>query len=168
MLPIGRPLSATFAEERLSPEWRRIVGGLLRAEFAFQTDPGDAELETVFVSDTPLFTELENHNQRLRTAGLSIIGQGPELVKVTAVNDESPVTLAITVDHPERRLLNAHAELVGIRPAERRHGMLWLVQDPSGRYRIAEAVDLGAGDMQTKPEPAVAMPATVQLLAATS
>ncbi len=168
MLPIGRPLSATFAEERPSPEWRRIVGGLLRAEFAFQTDPGDAELETVFVSETPLFSELESHNQRLRKAGLSIIGQGPELVKVTAVNDESPVTLAITVDHPERRLLNAHAELVGIRPAERRHGMLWLVQDPSGRYRIAEAVDLGAGDLQPQPEAPVAIPSGAQLLTATS
>ncbi len=168
MLPIGRPLSATFAEERQSPEWRRIVNGLLRAEFAFQTDPDEAELETVFVSETPLFSELESHNQRLRKAGLSIIGQGPELVKVTAVNDESPVTLAITVDHPERRLLNAHAELVGIRPAERRHGMLWLVQDPSGRYRIAEAVDLGAGDMQPQADVSVAMPSSAQLLAASS
>ncbi len=147
MLPIGRPLSATFAnDEPVSPEWRRIVGGLLRAEFAFQSDPSDAELETVFVSETPLFTELETHNQRLQAAGLRIVGDGPKVCKVTAVNDESPVNLAITVDHPERRLMNAHGELVGIRAPEQRHGMLWLVQDPSGRYRIAEAVDLGAGE----------------------
>ncbi|MEZ5227391.1 MAG: hypothetical protein R2710_12155 [Acidimicrobiales bacterium] len=30
-----------------------------------------------------------------------------------------------------------------MRRPERREGMLWLAQDPSGRYRIAEAVDLG-------------------------
>ena len=144
MLPIGRPLSATFAEEATTPQWRRIVSGLLRAEFAFQTDPGDAELETVFVTETPLFAELESHNQRLQAAGLRITGDGPVLQKVKAVNQDSPVTLAITVDHPERRLYNANGQLVGIRQSERRHGMLWLVQDPSGRYRIAEAVDLGS------------------------
>ncbi len=144
MLPIGRPLSATFADEVVVPQWRRIVSGLLRSEFAFQSNPGEAELETVFVTDTPLFAELENHNHRLRAAGLSIAGDGPVLHKVTAVNQESPVTLAITVDHPERRLYNAAGQLVGTRRPERRHGMLWLVQDPSGRYRIAEAVDLGS------------------------
>lgn len=147
MLPIGRPLSETFAAtEDSSPQWRRIVGGLLRDEFSFQLDPKRAQLETVFVSATPLFGELESHNQRLRKAGLRIDGDGPQLAKVSALNLDSPVTLAVTVDHPERRLHDATGKLVGVRKPERRHGMLWLVQDPSGRYRIAEAVDLGAGE----------------------
>ena len=54
------------------------------------------------------------------------------------------MTLEITVDHPVRHLIDGRGQVVGRRAAERRNGMLWLVQDPSGRYRIAEAVDLGA------------------------
>lgn len=157
MLSVGRPLSDTFAaEEDTSPEWRRIVAGLLRSEFAFQSTPAQAQLETVFVEDTPLFGELRTHNQRLRSAGLRIVGEGPHLNNVAAVNEESgddnsPTTLAITVDHPERRLYDMQGKLVGVRQGERRHGMLWLVQDPSGRYRIAEAVDLGSGDAPSAP-----------------
>ncbi len=131
----------------LDPQWRRVVAGLLRAEFAFQTDPDRAELDTVFVADTPVFAELTEHNRRLRTAGFRVSGDGPRLLKVRAVNTGSPVTLAITVDHPERRLVDRDGRVLGVRRGERRDGMLWLVQDPSGRYRIAEAVDLGTGDV---------------------
>ncbi len=129
---------------RIDPEWRRVVSGLLRAEFGFQTDPSHAELATVFVEGTPLFGELSAHNVRLRESGLRVAGEGPKLLKVKAVNDGSPVTLAITVDHPPRQLLDRDGKLLGVRPAERRDGMLWLSQDPSGRYRIAEAVDMGS------------------------
>ncbi len=131
----------------MDPQWRRVVAGLLRAEFAFQTDPEKAELDTVFVADTPVFAELTEHNRRLRTAGFRVSGDGPRLLKVRAVNTGSPVTLAITVDHPERRLVDRDGRVLGVRRGERRDGMLWLVQDPSGRYRIAEAVDLGTGDV---------------------
>ncbi len=136
-------------DELLDPAWRRVVAGLLRAEFAFQNDPTSAELTTVFVEDTPVFGELAAHNRRLREAGFRVTGQGPRLLKVRAVNSGSPVTLAITVDHPERKLVDRDGRLLGVRRAERRDGMLWLVQDPSGRYRIAEAVDLGTGDIET-------------------
>ncbi len=125
------------------PEWRRIVANLLRQEFEFQAYPLKAELETVFVDGTPLFGELIEHNKRLRSSGLQVRGEGPVLQKVTLVNSGSPVTVAITVDHPARQLLDQSGRLLGTRPAERRDGMLWLIQDPSGRYRIAEAVDLG-------------------------
>ncbi len=134
-------------DAEVDPQWRRIVAGLLRAEFAFQTDPEHAELETVFVANTPVFAELTEHNQRLRNAGFRVMGDGPRLLKVRAVNSGSPVTLAITVDHPERRLVDRDNRTLGVRRGERRDGMLWLVQDPSGRYRIAEAVDLGTADV---------------------
>ena len=133
----------------IDPEWRRVVSGLLRAEFGFQTDPDRAELDTVFVADTPVFHELAEHNRRLRSAGFRVSGDGPRLLKVRAVNNGSPVTLAITVDHPERRLVDRDGRVLGVRRGERREGMLWLVQDPSGRYRIAEAVDLGTGEVDT-------------------
>ncbi len=136
--------------DQLDPQWRRVVAGLLRAEFAFQTDPDKAELDTVFVADTPVFAELTEHNRRLRTAGFRVRGDGPRLLKVRAVNTGSPVTLSITVDHPERRLVDRDGRVLGVRRGERRDGMLWLVQDPSGRYRIAEAVDLGTGDVDVE------------------
>lgn len=139
--------SAAADGDQLDPQWRRVVAGLLRAEFAFQTDPDRAELDTVFVADTPVFAELTEHNRRLRTAGFRVSGDGPRLLKVRAVNTGSPVTLAITVDHPERRLVDRDGRVLGVRRGERRDGMLWLVQDPSGRYRIVEAVDLGTGDV---------------------
>lgn len=149
--PAGAPRVVSSAPPLGSPgdtEWRRIVSNLLRQEFAFQTEPEKAELETVFVDSTPLFGELQEHNRRLRQSGLQVQGDGPILRKVTAVNTGSPVTLAVTVDHPPRQLLDRNGRLLGTRPAERRDGMLWLIQDPSGRYRIAEAVDLGTAATQ--------------------
>ncbi|NNE97098.1 MAG: hypothetical protein HKN24_13820 [Acidimicrobiales bacterium] len=131
--------------EPVNPEWRRVVSSLLREEFRFQTEPENADLGTVFVEGTPLFGELAQHNLRLRQNGLRIRGEGPTVVSVKAVNDGDPVTVAITVDHPSRQLLAANGKLLGVRAGERRDGMLWLAQDPSGRYRIAEAVDLGSG-----------------------
>lgn len=146
-IPLSRGLIGARSSDnlgRIDPEWRRVVSGLLRAEFGFQTEPSSAELATVFVEGTPLFGELSAHNVRLRESGLRVSGEGPKLLKVKAVNDGSPVTLAITVDHPPRQLLDRDGKLLGVRPAERRDGMLWLSQDPSGRYRIAEAVDMGS------------------------
>ncbi len=131
--------------EPVNPEWRRVVSSLLREEFRFQTEPENADLGTVFVEDTPLFGELAQHNLRLRQNGLKIRGEGPSVISVKAVNDGDPVTVAITVDHPSRQLLASDGRLLGVRAAERRDGMLWLAQDPSGRYRISEAVDMGSG-----------------------
>ncbi len=128
----------------IDPQWRRVVQGLLRAEFSFQNDPANAELSTVFVEDTPVYAELLDHNQRLRSNGFRVVGRGPRLVKARCVDETAPITIAITVDHPERRLIDRDGRLLGVRRPERREGMLWLAQDPSGRYRIAEAVDLGS------------------------
>ncbi len=140
---LGRKGPST--DQTVNPEWRRVVSGLLREEFQFQTQPGEADLGSVFVENTPLFNELAQHNLRLRENGLRIAGEGPTVVSVKAVNDGDPVTVAITVDHPARQLLAGDGRLLGVRAAERRDGMLWLAQDPSGRYRIAEAVDMGSG-----------------------
>ncbi len=143
----------------IDPQWRRVVQGLLRAEFSFQNDPANAELSTVFVEDTPVFNELVEHNVALRSNGFRVVGKGPRLVKAQAVDSSSPVTVAITVDHPERRLVDRDGRLLGVRRPERRQGMLWLAQDPSGRYRIAEAVDLGTAADPVSGEVLVVPPA---------
>lgn len=131
------------AEAAMDPGWRRIVAGLLRSEFECQSHPQRAELSTVFVESTPLYDEVLAHTSRLRDGGLSIVGAPPVLRSLSAVNTSSPVALAVTVEHPERFLVDSLGREIGRRPAKTRDGMLWLVQDPSGRYRIAEAVDLG-------------------------
>ncbi len=125
--------------EPINPEWRRIVSGLLREEFRFQTEPDEADLGTVFVEGTPLYGELSQHNLRLRQNGLKIRGEGPTVVSVKAVNDGDPVTVAITVDHPSRQLLAADGRLLGVRAAERQGwnalagaGSQWPVPDLRG------------------------------------
>lgn len=127
----------------VDPEWRRIVGGLLRAEFDCQAEPARAALASVFVEETPLFEEVSNHNRRLLETGLHIQGDGPRLRSLNVVNTSSPIAIAVTVEHPRRYLVDAGDRQIGQRSPEIREGMLWLMQDPSGRYRIAEAIDLG-------------------------
>ena len=125
------------------PEWRRIVGGLLRAEFDCQSAPTTAELASVFVEQTPLFEEVSNHNARLVQTGLRVQGDGPKLRALDVVNTSSPIAISVTVEHPRRYLIDAGDRQIGQRSPEIREGMIWLMQDPSGRYRIAEAIDLG-------------------------
>ncbi len=155
--PLGS-LSMLNDRPLLDPQWRRVVQGLLRAEFSFQNDPANAELSTVFVEGTPVFDELVEHNRALRSNGFRVVGKGPRLVKAQAVDASSPVTIAIAVDHPERRLLDRDGRLLGVRRPERREGMVWLAQDPSGRYRIAEAVDMGTAAEPASAEPPVIAP----------
>ena len=119
------------------PEWRRIVGGLLRAEFDCQAEPSSAELASVFVEETPLFEEVSNHNVRLIETGLRVQGDGPKLRALDVVNTSSPIAISVTVEHPRRYLVDANDRQIGQRNPELREGMLWLMQDPSGRYRIA-------------------------------
>ncbi len=130
-------------ELEIDPEWRRIVSGLLRSEFDCQAFPETADLETIFVEETPLFQEVADHNYRLLGTGLRVAGEPPIVKALTVVNTSSPVTLSVTVEHPLRYLVDPNGRQIGQRPPQIRDGMLWLVQDPSGRYRIAEAVDLG-------------------------
>jgi hypothetical protein len=129
--------------EDVDPEWRRIVGGLLRSEFDCQAEPARAALAGVFVEETPLFEEVSLHNRRLLETGLRIQGDGPRLRSLDVVNTSSPIAIAVTVEHPRRYLVDAGGRQIGQRSPEIREGMLWLMQDPSGRYRIAEAIDLG-------------------------
>jgi hypothetical protein len=136
----GPVLSLT---DDVDPQWRRIVGGLLRSEFECQAKPADAALASIFVEETPLFEEVSGHNRRLLETGLHIEGDGPRLRSLDVVNTSSPIAIAVTVEHPRRYLVDGAGRHIGQRNPEIREGMVWLMQDPSGRYRIAEAIDLG-------------------------
>ncbi|MGI9595766.1 MAG: hypothetical protein ACR2QK_06385 [Acidimicrobiales bacterium] len=137
-----RQSEATLGPE--DPTWRRVVGDLLQAEFRLQSQPGDADLDSVFVRDTPLFRQATTHHGNLADAGLRIVGRSPRLRSLKTVSGRSPITLAVTVDHPERHLVDGTGSVVGVRKPERRSGVLWLSDDGDGSFRIAESVELGS------------------------
>ena len=126
------------------PSWRRIIGDLLQAEFRFQSEPGHAALSGVFVPDTPLYRQAVAHHASLSGAGLRIVGRSPLLRSIKTVSGRAPITLAVTVDHPVRHLVDGEGTVVGVRKAERRSGVLWLSESDDGSYRIAESVELGS------------------------
>ncbi len=126
------------------PTWRRVVGDLLQAEFRFQSQPTDADLDAVFVRDTPLFRQAASHHASLADAGLRIVGRSPRLRSLKTVSGRSSLTLAVTVDHPERHLVDRGGTVVGVRKPERRSGVLWLSEEFDGSFRIAESVELGS------------------------
>ncbi len=134
------------------PTWRRVVGDLLQAEFRLQSQPAEADLEAVFVRDTPLYRQAATHHDNLAGAGLRIVGRSPRLRSLKTVTGRSPITLAVTVDHPERQLVDATGNVVGVRKAERRSGVLWLHHEPDGSFRIAESVELGSTPLPTEGE----------------
>lgn len=126
------------------PGWRRVIGDLLQAEFRFQSQPAEAVLSAVFVPDTPLYRQAAAHHANLAGAGLRIVGRSPRLRSIKTVTGRTPVTLAVTVDHPVRHLVDGQGTVVGVRNAERRSGVLWLSRSDDGSYRIAESVELGS------------------------
>lgn len=126
------------------PSWRRVIGDLLQAEFRFQSQPGTAVLSGVFVPDTPLYRQAAAHHASLAGAGLRIVGRSPKLRSIKTVSGRSPITLAVTVDHPVRHLVDGEGTVVGVRKAERRSGVLWLSESDDRSYRIAESVELGS------------------------
>jgi hypothetical protein len=126
------------------PTWKRVVEDLVQAEFRLQSIPADADLDTVFVPDTPLYRQAATHHENLARADLRIVGRRPRLRSIKPVSGRSPATLTVTVDHPERHLVARDGTVVGVRKAERRSGVLWLSEAADGSYRIAESVELGS------------------------
>lgn len=126
------------------PVWRRTVGDLLQAEFRLQSDPASAELDSVFVPDTPLHKQAAAHHASLAEANLKIVGRSPQLRTLKTVSGRSSVTLTVTVDHPARNLVAGDGSVVGFRKPERRSGVLWLSPADDGSFRIAESVELGS------------------------
>jgi hypothetical protein len=131
------------ADDPDQQRWTQLVAQLLAAEFDFQADPGVASMDSVFEPDTPLFRKAVEHHQSLASAGLRIIGRPPQLRSVRMVAVSPVPTVAVTVDHPIRQLIDEAGKIVGVRKAERRSVMLWLAEHGEG-YRIADSVELGA------------------------
>ncbi|MDH3292955.1 MAG: hypothetical protein OER95_01380 [Acidimicrobiia bacterium] len=151
---VARPIRSTLHTGQRSsrakpvsvddPHWRRQVTDLLIAEFGLQTDPEVSQLDQVFLDGTPLFRQAAAQHRNLSSANLRVTGLAPQLRKVEAFREGPSSMLSVTVDHPERHLVDADGTVYGVRRAERRLTMLWLVASEPGRYRIAESIELGS------------------------
>lgn len=143
-----------------------VVSNLLHTEFGFQADPLAADVSRVFVADSPLGRKAADYHENLASAGLRIVGRSPKLRNLRIVDHQSPVTVAVTVDHPGRQLIDAEGRVVGLRRAERRSVMLWMVEYPDGSHRISDSVELGTmplgGTEAPGSIPAPTVPASIE------
>jgi hypothetical protein len=139
--PDGAPLTGRDdGEASDDPAWRRVVVRLLDDEFALESDPAAADPDSVFLPRSPVHRQCERRRDLLLGNDLRVGGPGPRLRSVEVVRGRAPVTLRITVDHQENHLVDRAGQIVGVRPAERRIGTLWLVPGADGRPVIAESI----------------------------
>ena len=143
------------ATVHIDPEpWVPIVEELLQAEFAFQSDPSGADLESLYLSGTSLFHQAVEHHRQLESGGFSIVGRKPRLVDLRVVSVAEQANLIATVDHPLRHLIGSDGGIVGVRNAERRSVMLWLTAMSDATYRMADSVEMDATAFESEPDPA--------------
>ncbi|MDH4278499.1 MAG: hypothetical protein OEW83_10505, partial [Acidimicrobiia bacterium] len=126
------------------PAWRRLVSDLLMAEFGLQTDPAVTRVDEVFLEGTPLYTQASEQHRNLSASGLRVSGRAPQIKRVETFREGPSIMVSVTVDHPERHLVDSEGSVYGIRRAQRRSTMLWLVGLDSGAVRIAESIDMGS------------------------
>ena len=134
----GKPVSVD------DPQWRRLVNDLLIAEFGLQTDPEAGNLDQVFLDGTPLYRQAAEQHGNLSSAHLRVTGLAPQLRTVETYREAPSGVLSVTVDHPERQLVDQTGTVHGVRKPERRSTMLWVVSPEPGQFRIAESIELGA------------------------
>jgi hypothetical protein len=133
--------------------WVGVIDYLLHVEFSFQTDARVADLDRVYLTGTAVHHQATEHQESLISADLRIVGRSPQLRSVRVVSGADPITLAVTVDHPVRQLIDRDGKIVGVRKPERRSVMLWLVSMSDESYRIADSVELGAIPLALGVEP---------------
>ncbi len=151
----ARPMRVAFTSSKRmpgpdeiegDPHWKRVVSDLLQSEYQLQVNPEVADVSQVFVADTPLARQAQMQSQSLHEAGLRISGRSPRLRRVTTISQQSPISLGVIVEHPTRQLVGPDGAVVGVRKAELKRGVLWLVEREDGTHRIAESVELETSD----------------------
>ena len=151
---VARPLRSTlYAGQRRQrsepvsvddPAWRRLVSDLLMAEFGLQTDPANTRPDAVFLEGTPLFGQASEQHRSLLSSALRVSGRAPRIRQVETFREGPSIMVSVTVDHPERHLVDENGTVYGVRRPQRRSTMLWLVGLDSGAVRIAESMDMGS------------------------
>ncbi len=160
---VARPLRSTLhAGQRRQrshpvsvddPAWRRLVSDLLLAEFALQTDPATTRVEDVFLEGTPLFRQATEQHRSLASSDLKVSGRAPQIRRVETFREGPSIMVSVTVDHPERHLVDYDGTVYGVRRSQRRSTMLWLVGLETGAVRIAESIDLGSVPLDVEKTP---------------
>lgn len=141
----GDPEAETPPDDDLA--WREVVTDLVETEFWLQTEPERANLDSVFIADTPVHRQAAERHANLVRSGLRVVGRNPELRSLRTVRERQPVILTVTVDHPTSQLLDQSGRVVGVRHAERRVGRLWLAPASGGGHRIIESIEMGSGPL---------------------
>ncbi len=135
------------------PAWRRLVSDLLMAEFGLQTDPASTQVGDVFLDGTPLYTQASDQHRSLAGSGLRVSGRAPQIKRVETFREGPSIMVSVTVDHPERHLVDQDGTVHGVRRAQRRSTMMWLVGLDSGAVRIAESIDMGSVPLDVEKDP---------------
>lgn len=160
---VARPLRSTLhtGQRRQRPKpisvddpaWRRLVSDLLMAEFGLQTDPASTRVADVFLDGTPLYAQASDQHRSLAASGLRVSGRAPQVKRVETFREGPSIMVSVTVDHPDRHLVDQDGTVHGVRRAQRRSTMLWLVGLDSGAVRIAESIDMGSVPLDVEKDP---------------
>lgn len=135
------------------PSWHRIASDLLLAEFLLESDPAQARPEQVYLADTPAHLEAVERIDRLRANGLRVSGRSPAVRLVRTAGQNDSHALDVTVDDPERHLVDQNGRVHGVRSPRRRSLALWLAPAADGGYRVAELLETGSVPSPQAPPP---------------
>ena len=95
------------------------------AEFGLQTDPATTRVDEVFLDGTPLFAQASEQHRSLSASGLRVSGRAPQIKRVETFREGPSIMVSVTVDHPERHLVDRDGTVYGVRRAQRRSTMGW-------------------------------------------
>ncbi len=134
------------------PAWHRVVSDLLLAEFLLENDPVAARADTVFLANTPAHGQASARIERLHSNSLRVSGRSPVIRQVVVKRDGAQTALSVTVDDPERHLVDRTGVIHGVRQSRRRSLVLWLVRSPDGYFRVAELLEMGSALVPELPD----------------
>ncbi len=134
------------------PVWHRVASDLLLAEFLLENDPVAAQADTVFLANTPAHIQASSRIERLHSNSLRVSGRSPVIRKVAVIRDGAKTALSVTVDDPQRHLVDRTGAIHGVRHSRRRSLVLWLVRSPDGYYRVAELLETGSALIPELPD----------------
>lgn len=136
-------VAASLADNPVYSKWTDVASKLVDADFRMQLDPAGYEADDVVLRGTPIHDEVHLRQDRMRQAGLRVSGGRPVVRRVDVVRDGRCPSVAMTIDHPERKLVSGDGTVVGVRRPERKSMVVWLASGDNGRFVIAESVETG-------------------------
>ncbi|MFV0526563.1 MAG: hypothetical protein ACK5RL_18920 [Acidimicrobiales bacterium] len=123
------------------------VTRLLAEESMSRAEPATIDLTRIYLPGTAALHEAADRQDRLLAGGLTMHGDPPRITAVVPVGDGPPAVLAVTVEEPQRELVGDAGAVLGVRRAERRSLLVWLVSGVDGEPRIADMVEVATSPL---------------------